>query len=493
MSDSLLTKFLPLYAALAEEITQQINTGVFKPGDRLPSVRTISQQKRISVTTVLQAYQMLEDRGTIEARPQSGYYVKLQPLPCLATPEPETSTPPSDPRQINRNELIMQVHRSTSNPNLVQFGSAIPDPELLPTDRINSILARIARQVHEPLNVCGNPEGCPELRAQVARRAFLSGCNLSPDDFIITSGCTEAMYLALKAVCKPGDLVAIESPTYFGILQTLESCRLRALEIPTHHRDGISLDALAFAIEHHPVRAVLIVPNFSNPLGSVMPDENKRRLVELLAHHEIPLIEDDINGDLTFNNQRPDVVKSYDEKGLVLLCSSFSKEIAPGYRVGWVTPGRWKEDMERLKIAINLGTPILPQLAIADYLENGGYDHLLRKIRRAYAQKMAYMANAVMRYFPSGTRVTSPEGGFVLWVQMSENIDSLVLYQMALQSGISLAPGYIFSATSRYSNFIRLNTAYMSFSNERAIKRLGELAASCAGMNVNPSPYYSYT
>jgi DNA-binding transcriptional MocR family regulator len=198
-------------------------------------------------------------------------------------------------------------------------------------------------------------------------------------------------------------------------------------------------------------------------------------------------------GNLNFNNQRLNVAKSYNQNGLVLLCSSFSREIAPGYRVGWVTPDKWKDNIERLKVAINLRTPTLPQLAIADYLKNGGYDHLLRKIRRAYAQKMVYMANTVMRYFPSGTRVTSPEGGFVLWVQTPENIDSLVLYRMALQSGTSLTPGYIFSATSRYSNFIRLNTAYMSFSNERAIKRLGELAANCADMNVNPSPYCSYT
>lgn len=466
---------IPLYEQLATELAQQICSGVFNPGDRLPSVRMVSRQKGISITTVLQAYQLLEDRGAIEARPQSGYYVRSQRLPSISIPEPEISTPPPDPSQVRVDEMVQRILKDTVNPGLVQFGAAIPAPDLLPTSRLNRILARLAREDDPRFYICGIPEGCIELRVQVARRAFVYGCNLTPEDIMITTGCMEALYLALHTVCKSGDLVAVESPTYFGILQVLEKLGLRSLEIPTHHRTGISLDALSFALEHNPIRAVIVVSNYNNPLGSCMPEENKRRLVELLAQYDLPLIEDDIYGELSFADQRPGVCKSYDRNGSVLLCSSFSKDISPSYRVGWIAPGRYRQEIERLKFVLNIGTAILPQLAIAEFLDDGGYEHHLRKIRRAYSQKVSAMAHAVLRHFPEGTRVTSPEGGFVLWVQLPQNIDSLALYTRALSAGVTLAPGHIFSATPRYRNFIRLNAAYMSFSAERAVERLGDL------------------
>jgi len=467
-----------LYEQLADEIARQVRMGIFRPGDRLPSVRQISSQRELSITTVLQAYHLLEDRGIIEARPQSGYYVRCQTH--RSTPDPEISTPSPDPAQVTVHDLAMMVLRDASNPQLVQFGAAIPDPDLLPTKRLNQILANLARRDDLPQNYFGLPEGHEDLRIQVAQRAVSAGCTLSPDEIVITSGAMEAISLSLRAVCKPGDLVAIESPTYFGVLQTLEVQGLQVLEIPTHHQTGMSLEALRFALDNHPIRAVMAVTNFNNPLGSCMPDEHKQELAALLAGREIPLIEDDINGDLYFNGARPSVVKAYDDQGLVLLCSSFSKDLSPSYRVGWVAPGRFKNQVLRLKMATNIGTAMLPQLAIARFLSSGHYDHHLRKIRRAYAQKVTAMSQAVLEAFPEGTRVTSPLGGFVLWVQMPEQVDSLVLYKMALKAGITLVPGYIFSPNDRYRNFIRLNAAYWSPKNERALLRLGGLVARLA-------------
>jgi DNA-binding transcriptional MocR family regulator len=469
----------PLYEQLAEEIEGQVTRGTFRTGERVPSVRQVSQQKNLSVTTVLRAYQLLEDRGVIEARPQSGYYVRM-PL-AAAIPEPEISTPSFDPSQVNVTDLVMQVLHSSMDQHLVQFGAAIPDPKLLPTARLNRTLIYLARHVEIPQNMCGEPRGLEELRVQAAQRAFYAGYAANPDEMIITSGATEAMNLALRAICQPGDLVAIESPTYFGVLHILESLGLRTLEIPTHARTGVSLGALRFALDHHPVRACLFVTNFNNPLGSLMPSENKHELVQILAEREIPLIEDDINGELCFNGQRPEVAKAYDRNGLVLLCSSFSKTISPSYRVGWIAPGRYRAQVERLKLATNLCTSILPQMAIAEFLKSGGFDHYLRRMRRAYAQKVAMMVQAVGRYFPQGTRVTKPQGGHVVWVQLPEQVDSLALYGMALKVGITLAPGYIFSPTTKYRNFIRLNVAYMDENAERAVMRLGELAGRLAG------------
>jgi DNA-binding transcriptional MocR family regulator len=269
--------------------------------------------------------------------------------------------------------------------------------------------------------------------------------------------------------------VAIESPSYFGTLQILEVHGLRALEIPTHPRDGISLDALEFAIEHNPIRAVMVIPNFNNPLGCMMPDEKKEALVNLLARHDIPLIENDVMGEIYFGDKRPTVCKAFDTKGLVMLLSSFSKDISPGLRIGWVAPGRYRAEVEWLKFTLSASSPTLPQMAIAEFLESGGYDQHMRRTRREYARNVSLMSDAVMRYFPEGTRLTRPSGGFVLWVQLPENVDSLDLYELALRGGITLAPGHVFSATYQFPNFIRLNAAAFNYVTERAIERLGAM------------------
>ncbi len=462
-----------LYEQVASELAELVRQGTFRPGERIPSVRQLSRQRKISITTVLQAYMLLEDQGLIETRPQSGYYVRDK-LP-QQLPEPEMSTPVQDPTLVSVRELVMMVLKDSTNPDLIQLGAAIPNTELVIPTRLNRIMSSLSKQPpHEYLDY-DIPPGNEALRIQIAQRAVGIGCNITQADIVTTAGCMEAFMLSLRAVCKPGDTVAIESPMYFGILQVLESLALRALEIPTHPRDGISLSALRFAIDHNPIHACLILPNFNNPLGSCIPDDNKKELVTLLGQHDIPLIEGDASGELYFSGVRPGVCKAYDRRGLVLLCSSFSKDLAPGYRVGWVVPGRFKATIEWLKYTTSIATGTIPQIAIAKFLESGGYDHHLRSIRRLYSGFMTQLSQAVMRYFPAGTRVTHPNGGFVLWVQLPDYADSLELYKQALQAGITLAPGYIFSATHQYKNFLRLNAAWWSYETDRAMRRLGEL------------------
>jgi DNA-binding transcriptional MocR family regulator len=467
------------YEELADRLADMIERGTFRPGDRIPSVRQMSRQQEVSISTVLTAYYLLEDRGLIEARPQSGYYVRLRRPTAL--PEPEISSPEPDPTDVNVRELVMMVLRDTLDPNLLQFGTAIPHPDVLPVRQLNRILAAIAREGKAEYLMYAFPPGLETLRVQIARRALVAGCTLGPSDIVVTSGGDEAMQLCLRAICRPGDTVAIESPIYFGILQSLEALRLRALEIPTHPRTGISLEALRFAIEHNPVRACLVISNFNNPLGSRIPDDHQRELVALLARHDIPLVESDSGGEQYFSGQRPSVAKSYDRKGLVLLCSSYSEDLGPGYRVGWVAPGRFKPAVEWHKFTANVATATLPQLVIAEFLSTGGYDHHLRRLRRAYAQRMAGMSRAIERHFPPGTRVTRPDGGHVLWVQLPEAVDSLELYSLAVKHGVTLAPGHIFSATEQYRNFARLNAAYWAPEHESAIQQLGRLVADLAG------------
>lgn len=461
------------YEQIANNVIKLIAHGTYRPGERIPSVRQMSKQQGASVSSVLQAYLQLENRGLIEARPQSGYYVRVAREDDL--PEPEISSPGLDPNHVNLHDLMMMAMRDSLNSNLVQLGAAMPNLELLPTERINRILANLARSANPGTHRYELPPGLEELRVQIARRAVQSGCQFSPNDIVITSGGVDGIHLCLYAVCNPGDIVAIESPMYFGTLQLLEVHGLRALEIPTNPREGISLGALQFAIEHNPIKAVLTISNFNNPLGSCMPDEKKKDLVDLLARYDIPLIDNDVSGEIYFTEKRPMVTSAFDQKGLVMLCSSFSKDISPTLRVGWVAPGRFKSKIEWLKFTTSVATARLSQMAIAQFLESGGYDHQLRRIRREYASNVALLSQAVTRAFPSGTRVTRPSGGFVLWVQLPETVDSLELYALALKNNITITPGYLFSPTNQFSNFIRLNAAAWTYPIERAVRRLGEL------------------
>ncbi|GFO54864.1 GntR family transcriptional regulator [Geomonas sp. Red276] len=467
---------VPLYEEVAGKVAHLIEEGTFGPGSRIPSVRALSRQLSVSINTVMEAYGVLEDRRLIEARPQSGYYVLARRGNIPA--EPSMSIARSLPTKVSIKELSSMIMRDMRDRSLVPLGAAIPNPEHLPIDRLNRMLSTEARRYREQSVSYESPPGCEKLRVQVARRLVYAGCTLTPDQIVTTCGCMEAVNLALLATCRPGDTVAIESPSYYNFLQALELYGLKALEIPTHPRDGMSIDALRYALEHNRISACLAVTNFSNPLGCLMPDERKKELVELLSSHEVPLIEDDLNGDLSFSPERPRVAKSYDKDGSVLLCSSFSKTLAPGYRVGWIAPGRYQAEIERLKGVITIADATPPQLAIAEFLANGGYDHHLRSLRRIHARQIQQVTQAVGRYFPEGTRVSNPAGGFALWVEFPSYVDSLALYEQALKAGITIAPGPAFSPRQKYQNCIRLNAGYWSEKVERAIETLGELAVA---------------
>lgn len=463
-----------IYEKIAYHIDRLIRKGTYRVGERIPSVRNLASQMKVSISSVVKAYFHLENLGIIEARPQSGYYVRHRTAQIVEETEP--SFPTAVPTLVSVNELVMMVMRDAGNPDLIPLGLAAPNPDNLPADRLNRILSNIGRRNKNQAVSYEFPPGCERLRVQLAQRALTTGCSLTPDQFVVTSGCLEAVMLSLRAVCNPGDTVAIESPIFYSLLQLIEVLDLKALEIPTHPGNGMSISALRYALEHNPVHACLVIPNFNNPLGSCMPDRKKEELVEILAEREIPLIENDVYGDLGFSRERPTVAKRFDKKGLVILCSSFSKTLAPGYRVGWVVPGRFQDRIERLKAVSNIGAATLPQLVLAEFLATGGYDQHLRRIRGIYSRQTSQMALAVERSFPQGTRVNYPSGGFVLWVEMPRQVDSIRLYELALKAGITIAPGRIFSAEGKYGNFIRLNAAYWSKRIEDAVAVIGGLA-----------------
>ena len=463
-----------LYKQVALRISELVGHGTLRPGDRVPSVRRCSEQQNVSIATVMQAYRLLEDRGIIEGRPQSGYYVRAQRW--SAPPEPGRSKPTARAVEVRVSDLVMQVVKAGRDPSLVRLGATLPSPELFPLKELHRAMSSVGRRSPLAANRYDPPPGDHGLRVQVARRAMEAGCTLAPDDIITTIGVTEALNLCLRAVAKPGDVIAIESPAFFGILQIIESLGMRVCEIPAYPREGICLDELAQRLGGCRIKACVFTLNFSNPLGSCMPDAKKQQLVKMLAQKKIPLIEDDLYGNLAFGLVRPKVAKAYDEDGWVMLCDSFTKTLSPGYRVGWVAPGRFKAKVEFLKFVNTAANPSLPQMAIAEFLQNGGFDRHLRKIRRIYADQMECMSAAVARYFPRGTKATRPAGGMCLWVELPENVNSLTVYRQAIAAKISTAPGPIFSAKQKYQNFIRLN-----FGNpwteriENAVQDLGRI------------------
>ncbi len=473
-----------MYQQVALRITELIEHGTLRPGERVPSVRKCSQQQGVSIATITQAYRLLEDRGLIEARPQSGYYVRVQRR--AAAPEPERSKPVARAVDVSVSELVMQIIRAVRDPKLLRLGATMPSMEMFPVKEFNRAMAAVGRRAPVASNSYEAVPGHHPLRVQLAQRAMEAGCTFAPDDIIITVGATEALNLCLRAVAKPGDVIAIESPTFFGILQIIESLGMRVCEIPTDPREGICLDELAHRLRTCRIKACLFSPNFSNPLGSCIPDEKKHELVRLLSSRGVPLIEDDIYGNLAFAPNRPKVAKAFDRDGWVMLCDSFTKTLSPGARVGWVAPGRFRAQVEFLKFVNTSATASLPQMALAEFLRNGGYDHHLRRIRRHYANQVQLMTEAVCRHFPACTRVTRPAGGMCLWVELPGQTNALAVYHRALAAGIGIAPGPLFSAKQQFGNFVRLNCGNpWSEQIENAIRTLGQIIASPNGAGLS--------
>lgn len=462
-----------LYEQVADRLHALIREGTLQPGDRLPSVRKLKAQLAVSVSTVMEAYRLLEDRGLICARPQSGYYVKAA---SAQPPEPAQSTPPNQPSLVDTS-LAFRFSRAVFDAaNLIQLGAAIPAIELMPTATLNRLMGQVLRQNPELAHSYSLPPGCEPLRHEIARRMMTAGCSVGPDAITITNGTLEAFYLALKAITQPGDTIALESPTYYGFLETLEELHLQALELPTHPREGLSLEALETTLQSRSIAACALVSSFSNPLGTCMSDWKKKQLAELLARYEVPLVEDDIYGELYHEGDRPKAIKAFDRKGLVLYCSSFSKTLSAGLRVGWCVAGRYQTRLERAKWLLNHTTPPANQLAIAAFLANGGYDRHLRQLRRTYQEQTARMRQAICDHFPPETRITCPRGGHILWLDIP-GCDALALYEEAHRYGIGIAPGPIFSPSRGYGNCFRLNSGILwNREVEQALQTLGQLA-----------------
>lgn len=471
-----------LYQRIAAQIERAIASGALRPGDRLPSVRQLSQQHGVSMSTALQAYRHLENHGVVQARPKSGYYVAPR---APALPEPQFDQRIEAASFVSMDQVLQEFLLMIEDPQALPSFNAAPARELLPEAKLQHLLATVNRR-HPEYATQYHMAGHHGLRREIARRAVNSGVQLRPDEIVITNGGMEAIYLALRSVAQAGDTIVLESPTYFHLLQSIESLGMKALEIPSHPRTGISLEALDFATQTPgAVRACVLLPNFSNPGGTLMPVENKRRIVQMMAERGVALIESDIYGELYFGDQRPPVLKSFDTTGEVILCSAFTKTVAPGYRIGWVAAGRHFLKTRALKMRTSMACPMLQQEVLAQFIADGGYDHHLRRLRAALKTQAHQMADAVARFFPVGCRLTVPQGGLLMWIELPRHVDSREVFTLARLEHIGVAPGAAFSISRRFDHFIRLQFgAPWSPQMEAAMRKLGQIVARLAEREV---------
>ncbi len=473
------------YRELADALEQQIEQGAYRPGEKLPGTRKLARKFNVSINTVLHAQKVLEHRGLIEALPRSGFYVRqAERLPKnkkgdgsrLSSNLRSDTTKLSEtkPRLVERQGLVMNLIAAAHEPDVVSLGAALPHESFFPHDLLRKYISRQLRSTPRLLSQYSFPPGDGGLRNSISKKMIRDGSSASPEDIVITSGCHDALILALKAVTEPGAIVALESPTYYGILQALESMELQALEIPSTSQ-GIDLQALERACSEWTVSACVLVSNFSNPLGNLMSIEKKLAVLDILSSNHVPLIEDDVYGDLAFSGERPAPMTSLDSAADVIYCSSFSKSLAPGFRIGWVHSPRFAEKLGYLKFTQSLGVAPVEQVALDAYLRDEHYPRHIRHLQRRLSAQVKSTASLLRECFPSDTSISTPKGGFVLWLELEQDFDSYAFYHQALKNGVSIAPGRVFSTSGQYTNCMRLNCAQPWAELEPALITLANL------------------
>ena len=462
------------YEEVACILRERIEHGIYRVGDRLPSIRAVCQELDVSISTAQEAYRQLMDVSLIESRPKSGYFVLPSRVPAVL---PSVSRPAQCPLDVSQWDQVLELVATERDDSRLLLGRGVPNLAYETLKPLSKILAGLHRK--NDLNGFNYDKlsGSPELRQQVARLAIASGCLLHPDDIMVTTGCQEALSIALRTLTQPGDVVAVDSPSFYGTMHILKANGLKALEIPTDPQTGISLEALEMALEQWPIRAIQVTPTYNNPLGYTMSEARKQALFQLAQRFDVAIIEDDIYGDLAYTQPRPLTVKSFDDDGRVLLCSGFSKTVGPGLRVGWLVPGRYRDKALHMKYVSTGASATLPQLAVAEFVAKGHYERHLRYVTRQYQRQRDIMINWVQRYFPEGAGISYPQGSFLLWVELPAAVDCVRLNERLAQRAIHVAPGSLFSASGKFRQCLRLNYAFtLTPAIEDAVRTVGELA-----------------
>ena len=467
----------PIYLNMANKLSVMIADEVYKPGDKLPSLRRLHEENGVSVGTVLQAFNHLIDKGLVTSKEKSGYFVSYTSKKKL--PLPQTTPASLSQRTVHIDRLLQKLRADGTSRDFVSFANALPDHRLLPFNGIKRSLQVVSRDISGSYLGIEERRGNINLRGEIAKRSFMWNGNLHADDLVITNGAMEAVILCLKAVTKEGDTIVVQDPCYYGVMQTLEYLNLKVVTIPNHSDTGIDIMDVEAACKKFEVKACVLVSNFNNPDGASLDTGKKQQLAELANRLKLPIIEDDLYGDIFFGSNRPDTIKTYDKHGWVMYCNSFSKSLVPGFRIGWCAPGKFAYEVARLKSMHNGPVCNFTQRVLHQLLSSGLYDRHLKKFRVELHKNLNRTTSLIEQHFPEETKISSPTGGLVVWVELPGHIHTVDLQDKAYELGISYAPGEIFSAKGDYQNYLRI-----SYSNlwepktERALKRLGELFCS---------------
>ena len=464
----------PVYISFANKLAKMIDNGVFKPGDKLPSIRSLHQKKGLSIGTILQSFNYLMDKGLIVSKEKSGYFV--QNVSSKEIPLPKVMPVSLSGRSVHIDGLLQNLLLDGTGKKFVSFTNALPDNRLLPFNSIKRFIQQTSRDYSGSYLRLESRYGNKQLREEIAKRSLHWKGYIHADELIITNGAAEAIFCCLKAVTQAGDTVLIQDPCFFGVMQIIECLGLKVASVPSHPATGISMDDVKKTCKKLAIKACVIVSNFNNPDGASINTEGKKQLAELANTLHIPIIEDDLYADLFFKGGRPDTIKAYDTGGWIMYCSSFTKTLAPGFRVGWCAAGRFTYDVARIKSVLNHSTSNFNQQVILQLLCSGMFERHLLKFRLEMIKNLIRYTSLIQQHFPGGTKITQPNGGLYIWIELPVALNTSNLLEKAIAQGVSYAPGEIFSSKGGYLNYLRISySSLWEKKVEKALITLGKL------------------
>ena len=447
-----------LYQKVVAQVERQIAGGLYRAGDRLLSVRQASQSLGVSVTTIYHAYNVLESRGLIRAKPQSGYVVVGKNAGNGAADR--SSTQSGAPPRMDLEGVARQVLGIVADGHGAPFGTVYPDARLFPITRLLALMREVSRHPERRHGKMQDVAGTMDLRREIARRYAVHGCPMALDEITVTAGTMDAVNLALSTIARPGDAIAVEDTSFFPMSFSLQRFGLRPVPVPITVESGLDLAALDRVLASGEVKACLMMTNCHNPLGETMSSEKKRELVRIIEKYQTPLIENDAYGELISPREGSASIKSFDTSGLVLHCSGFSNFLSPELRVGWITAGRFRDRLLSVKFLSNMASQWIAQETVAEFLKQGNFDRHLRSLRSTLQERMAVGVTELTRWHHLFVRRSQPRSGFMIWLELAAGTDSLRIYEASARKGLSFVPGALFSVDRLRANEIALNFSF---------------------------------
>ncbi|EHR01060.1 aminotransferase-like domain-containing protein [Bradyrhizobium sp. WSM471] len=465
------------YNAVVEHIRKRVDAGTLKVGDRLPSIRQLSLLTGFSAVTIHHGYELLESRGYCTARPRSGYYLtRISSELGDFSQDGENSVEP-----ISIGDFPQALLLSWQNRTLNAFGAPQPSDDLFDCAELDSVMRRILRRRKLPAKDA--VMGDIDLRLQIAKRAAQRGIFTRYQDIIVTGSATQGLNLCLDALTDPGNVILVESPSYFPALSSIKHRNLRVVEIYSHPRTGVDPDQFEYLVKNNNIRVALLMANNHFPTGITYGEEGMKRIVAAAHKNTVTIIENDMLGDLYYGISNPRSLKKFDSSETVLQFSSFECSLAPEYGLGWVIAGKHAQPILAASClggyAIN---DFRIQQALAEYLSCHSQDRHLRRIRDTLASRMERGLQLLGERLPAGCSISRPNGGYMCWVHAPQGFKSGRAARALHKQRVSILPGPVFSAAARsFENLFALNFSFpWTTTNEAKIGKIADSIAEIA-------------